>query len=284
MSIDASEFNNQPQTDNEISPFSNTETLSNFLKQERKPVDYGSIVNPSTKVLTLGEIHVREITKQEVIDNLEQFKELGFTHLGLEAFESDFQTKLDEYQKTGENKQAVVEHIQNGFGGYSPNATGLYLQMLDKAKKLGIHTVAIDMPKPINDKNKSQGLDADSLRDQWMAEMVQKVIDSNDKHKVVTFTGAAHVGKSPQSMSGNLAQNGVEIVTAYLIGGGISTQGAHEIAVSKIGAANERFMVGFHSKAPYDWIIHLPQIERETAIERIGQISSRMKRYRIRRK
>jgi len=251
--------------DYEVSPFSSIDNLCDYLK--RKPVDYGSIVDPSTQVLALGEVHTREITKQEIIDNLKRFKELGFTHLGLEAFRSDFQTELDEYQETGENEEAVVEDIQNSFGKYSPNTTMLYLQMLDQAKQIGIKTVAINMPRPMYESNQGHGLDAGSLRDQWMAEMVQRVIEDKNERKIVTFTGQYHVESSPRTMVGNLAQHGVKIVGVDFAGGAPSKRKACEIAASKIGASNERFMVKFNANAPYDWIIHLPQVEGETEIE-----------------
>jgi hypothetical protein len=101
-----------PQSERERSPFGGIEQLKDYLRNERQPLDYAKIISPTTRVLALGETHASGITKSELIDQITQLKNLGFTHIGMETFKTDFQPLLDEYQATGERKDEVMNECK----------------------------------------------------------------------------------------------------------------------------------------------------------------------------
>lgn len=270
---DGQEIPKPPQHDQKRSPFGDREQLREYIRKERQPVDYSRMVTPTTRVLALGEAHTREITKREVIDHIKQFRDLGFTHFGMEVFGTEAQPILDEYQKTGGRKEELMEHIRKGFGGWSPNAGELYLKAVDEAKRVGMRVVAIDLPMSEQEQYKSGGMDRGHKRDDRMSQTVQAILNENPEHKVVTLTGSGHAGKSDNEMAGLLAASGVEIVTAAILGGSPTRRTWFESSAIDVGVATERFMSAClakfpDSRTPYDWIIHLPQVEAETGHER----------------
>lgn len=271
--MDGKEIPLQPDT--EKSPFGSRERLTQFMKTDRGLVDYKQMV-ANTRVLALGETHTREITKEEVIDHIEQFKDLGFTHFGMEVFGTDAQQALDEYQSNGDKKDVLIEYLKKGFGGWSPRAGELYLQMVNEAKRAGMRVIGIDLPKSEQDQYPREGSDRDHKRDERMAHTVSEVLAQNPENKVVTFTGTAHAGIEGAVMAGLLASSGVEITTVSISGGSPSDRTLVEQSAVEAGIDKERFMIACRSRfkdspTPYDWIIHLPQVEQETDFERMGR-------------
>ena len=105
------------QPNRERSPFDSDEGLKDYIRKERQTINYSQMINPTTRVLALGETHTREIVKQEIIDHIEQFRDLGFTHFGFEVFGTDAQLALDEYQETGDRKEELVKLFYDIFNG-----------------------------------------------------------------------------------------------------------------------------------------------------------------------
>lgn len=265
-----------PQSEVTESPFSDGARLTAFIKKDRQLVDYSQMVSPQTRVIALGETHTREITKREVMDHLEQFRDLGFTHFAMEVFGTDVQATLNEYQVNGTRKEKLLQYLKEHWGEYSAEAADLYLQAVGEAKRVGLQVVGIDLPHSEKDQYPLESREGSTKRDEIMAQTVRAILDENPEYKVVTFTGSFHAGKSEDTMADILTTNGIETVTVDILGGKPEGESLFEESAEKAGVAGERFMVPSlakfpDSKTPYDWMVHLPQVEAETPIERLSR-------------
>ncbi len=253
------------------SPFDRIETLVEYLQKEKIPVNVSKMVKPTTKLIAFGEVHMREGAKREVIDNLQVLRGIGFTHLGMEMFTVDQQPVLDEYQTNGSRRGEIETMIANSYGNYSPNAGKLYLSMLDRAIQVGIHVVALDLPKSERTENT---IEMQAKRDRLMADTVKGILTADPNNRMIAYTGTYHALKSETIMAGILEKEGIETITVG-IQGGRTEKSQIDFAVQKAGITDERFMFPVRAKVPdtappVDWVIHLPENEPETDIEKLS--------------
>lgn len=249
-----------PQEVPRKSPLGSVPELSQFIKTERKPLDYTKIVKPTTRVLAIGENHPQTSHKQEVIDHMQQFRDLGFTHLAFEGFGVDTQTLIDEFQATGQGRDKLEAYLKGYLGPIYPGVGDKYIDIIAEAGKKGIKVVAIDLSKEEREKHKGNNAEDSKDRDKTMAARAQKPLEDSEHNKVITLTGAIHASKTDAAMAG-IINHGFETVSLRLADerSGMTI----EPAIQQTNTGHERFMLPSlsefpDSSYPYDWIANIP--------------------------
>lgn len=221
----------------------------------RRKVDYAKMVS-GYQAVVLGETHhATEDYQREATSSLKLFKELGFTHFGLEMLQTDIDPKRDQF---------VENHISETF---YPGHTRLY----QEARRTGFAVIPLDMPIVGQQKFQKAG-SGDSLykeRNIWMAEAAMKYLKNN--YKCVLFMHHGHAIGS----TGNLRlpdKYGVvsllrsrQVTTVYiqLAGGSWKTSTCaprgSDVAnlAQRDNAHNTRFMA--QGGTGIDQVVHLPQ-------------------------
>ncbi|TSD02499.1 MAG: hypothetical protein Athens071424_21 [Parcubacteria group bacterium Athens0714_24] len=257
----------------ETIPYDSPKELANFISRERLPIDYSLVINDNTKVIALGESHMDSTAKKEVKNSLTQFKQLKFTHLGLEFLGTDLQPVLDNYVR-GKNKkdeEILLEH----FKTYSERDGELYLEIVKEAISLGIKIVALDLPQKEKDYyEESNTIELQQKRNPFMAQRVENILSGNKEYRVITFSGNGHIQNIDEgtgSIVVNLRDKNISVVTINFSGRLIekgypySYQGPSiSECVQSAGLASEKFILPAQTKfpeinIPFDWIIYLSE-------------------------
>lgn len=270
------------------------ERAGSFLNENKLPVDYGVLTNPSVRVLFLGESsHLASAARNEVSTNMQVLKELGVTHIALEMLGSDTQELVDGFLREGARRGLarikLYAALKLGRWDYTTTSAQEYMQVADSAKQAGLGILAID---------KVLGEDVDATADAAVAErnihwrdIVVGFLNANQDAKVAVFCGSAHCtnNKSLPSVNNLLRSDGIKTSSAVFIGG-INIKDLDELgeimkrtqkageagfeevferAAHLVGASKERFMVDMRSLGegrPIDFFIHLPQIESSSIL------------------
>lgn len=264
----------KPENLKGTTPYDSFKGLVEFIKEERQPIDYASIVNPDTRVLALGESHLDRAAKGEVRDSLDQLKEMGFTHLGLEFFGVEMQQILDSYAKikNESDKTILIKHLKT----YSKRDAELYFEIVERAISLGIKVVGLDISQKEKDHYEtSQEIELLQKRNPFMAQKIEAVLSENKENKIITFSGRGHIENIDEgdgSMAVNLRNSNIPVATVDLSGRLIergrpySYQGLSISECAKgAGVTAEKFMLPAQTKfpnvsIPFDWIMYLPEI------------------------
>lgn len=125
----------RPQEELRKSPLGSVQELTEFIRTERKPFDYTKIVTPTARVLAVGENHPETSHKQEMIDHMQQFKGMGFTHLAMESFGIDIQPVIDEFQATGQGRGKLETYLKGFLGPIYKGVGDKYIDIIDEAGK-----------------------------------------------------------------------------------------------------------------------------------------------------
>lgn len=254
-------------------PYKSEESLIEFIKTKRRPIDYSSIIEPDCRVLAFGESHRGLAEKKEVIDSLKQLKNMGFTHLGLEFLGVEMQEIIDRYllDKNEKDREAIWDHLKTWSWGEI--FFGTYLEIMEEAQKLGIKVVGLDMPQREKDFYQvSEEIELQQRRNPFMAKKVRDILFENPRNRVITFTGSGHiqnVDEGDGSMVLNLREDDIKIITVDLSirihkpphGGQYPNL---EKCAQKAGVENEKFMLASQSHFPdsvfpFDYLIYLPE-------------------------
>lgn len=264
-------------------PFDSVDECANYIKSNRQEVDYTKMVPADSRVVSVGENHANPRAKAEFKASLQELKNLGFTHVGMEMLGTDQQQLIDEYVQTGARKNELLEQLKE-FQRYR-YANVNYLEIIDEAKRLDLKIVALDMPDNLRDDLKDKGIS----RDIWMKQTIKTILDSDTNNKIVTFSGRIHMDawEGSQTMAGLLREDGVSL-TSVNLSGGKQTDGIWVVdrAARKAGVDKDRFMLPCQSKLKntavrpsFDWIIHSPQYEDQRShIDRRPRASSTIAR------
>jgi len=146
-------------------------------------IDYDKIISDNDLVF-LGETHCHVAPKIVVAALMEHFDRLGFKYVALEMFSSDMQELLDGYITKGLHKDKLYNYFKE-VCGYNADA---YFEILEKGRKLGIKTIALDMPRQ-KQKSLPKGTDEIKERDKWMARNLKSHLK---KGKILVLTGSYH--------------------------------------------------------------------------------------------
>ena len=231
------------------------EHLSTSDRAEFCPTDWSKIVTPATEVLVLGESHPRENAKGLIIGVLSKLKAQGFTHLAMEVLGADIQTDVDDYLETGRKREKLEEYICKHYC-WSPNAVELYLKMIDQAKKLGIRVVGIDSPN--------------SNKDPEMAAEVDHLFSHQGQDvRVIAYVGSNHAKKLPGAMAGILTAGGRQVISVRICGGSSIEDSLTDSYARSQGLEGKEFLFDYrNTEVPFDWAMHLPQVEEATEYEK----------------
>lgn len=253
--IQSSILQEQKTISNECAPLTVAE-LAEFITREKREVNYEALIDPTVRLAAFGETHSRYGPKEEVIINLETFRKMGFTHVGLEYFGTELQEAIDDYCEGGteESKQKLIQHLTDKWD-YHPRFIDMCFQIIDIANKIGLRIIAI---------NRKLGESAEKT-DRAMAENVSKVFEQDPNNKIITLTGNAHVAKdNPDSFVAKL-QKKYKVTTIRMVGG---LKKGTDI-FSRASGQNNTDQAKWAIPGPIycDWIIHFPQQEQQTQFE-----------------
>ncbi len=185
----------------------------NQILSFRLTVDYSRIVTKNTDILMFGETHNVAQGKEEIIWNMHLFKEMGFTHLGLEMFTADTQFMLDEFNRTGENRNEILEYLYWQWG--YPDMMEKYMAILDTARAEGIQIVALDMPTRQQD-NYVDFTKQLTARNEYMSRIISGILRQDGNRRIITLNGAFHL----EGISAFLRKNYMIGVTTVGFAGG----------------------------------------------------------------
>lgn len=252
-----------------IDPFDSEVLLASYIGRYAQEASLVKIIPSQIQVLLYGEEHSREITKQLFIETLPAFRQLGFTHLGLEMISTNLQPEVTTYQTSDNHRKIINEHILNRFGNYSPHAQELYMKILTTASDCGFQLVALEMPDVEAGKYK-ETIELEHARDRWMLRHVKQVVDRGAR--LISYSGNAHASLASTSLGGLLKQENYHCLTVGTAGGSLAHISTIEKAAIKAKKQFQSFLLPVriqvpNAVTPYDWILHLPQKEELTAGE-----------------
>ncbi len=237
-----------------------------FVESAKQPIDYGKIVTPGCRVLAFGENHLARTIMEELCKAMPKLSSLGFTHFGMEAFGTNIQEILDQYQpqRTPALREQLLDHTKEQFG-WKPNE---YMAVVDAAKSAGLRVLGLDIPK--NERDLLVGDEETEKRNACMASIVQSRLDADSLHKVATLTGRAHAFHVPNPvMASLLVDKGSEatpvdlIDPAYVKTGFGREPAFYEEAILLSNARDEVFMLpvkDFEPEAYMSWIIYVSRL------------------------
>lgn len=155
----------------------NLEKLKGWIQSNGVAPENGmTVLMKENAVVIIGEQHDYNPHRKSGAKYMEALHQGGMTHLALEMPPSE-QAGLDKFMKTG--NPATLPNFAKG------DDTG-YLNMLKKARELGIKLVAVD-----SQDNKH--------RDETMAAGIANVLQNNPKAKVAFWVGDLHSSKAIRS-------------------------------------------------------------------------------------
>lgn len=229
----------------------------------RLEVDYSRIIAADTDVLMFGETHNIAQGKQELVWNMHLFKELGFTHIGLEMFTTDVQFMLDEFNRTGENRAEVLRYLY-GQWGY-PDMVENYMEILDVARAEGIQVVALDMPTRQQD-NYVDFTEQLTARNEYMSRIISGILKQEGNRRIITLNGALHL----EGMSALMRKNYEINVTSVAFTGGKKSE--FDKKDSEAETSIESSAVGFAERNIPDFDILYANALIESAILEAGRL------------
>ncbi|PIP64642.1 hypothetical protein CO083_06615 [Candidatus Roizmanbacteria bacterium CG_4_9_14_0_8_um_filter_34_12] len=225
---------------NQKDPYGSLTQLEVFFANNRRPVDFSKIVSPQTRVLVVGEKHTRELGKSTIIQHMGVFRELGFTHFGMEMLDGSRQVQLE--QALLDNDISSILLCLHGYTTFSPNAAQLYIQLANTAFKTGMCVIAMH-PKYRN-QTEQDFTTYNEMMNQNMSRRIIKVLREKPYNRMVVFTGNAHAAREGRTMTQLLVNRGVDLVSAGMVGGRRNKQQLNmEKAARRIHAEEELFMV-----------------------------------------
>lgn len=152
--------------------------------------------------LCIGECHLDGNPKKFLIDNMEILRDLGVKTLFMEDYLYDTQQPLlDHYFETPDAKPPLlVKTFQDGWSeAYGFKAPYTYVDILRKAKSLGIRIVGIDTSAANEMGIGSSGKPNPMARLRAMNYVAQQIIDrEKGEGKYLAFMGGLHAGTITQ--------------------------------------------------------------------------------------
>lgn len=152
-----------------------------------------AVLASDAQVVMIGERHMDRAPKQFLKDNLAEFQRLGFTHLGMEMFNTNQQEELDLRLRPRK------DILQDSWHWQLDN----YLPVLDEADRLGVPLVALDGRHTLADPD-SQSMEHfaedTQYRDNYMAKSVAAFLRNNPKAKLLVWTGGLHNSYFPDEI------------------------------------------------------------------------------------
>ena len=150
-------------------------------------IDYAKLWGTDTKIMFLGEFHsVVHAAEPEVIKILEKAKELGITHYATEFQFSTYQSAIDDYL----NGIISFDALKG-----SKNIGDRDINIIKKAKELGIKVIALDLDSRMRDNKEGFWGTTDQRNRHWFDLIDKKISEAKKKGieaKVLIYCGSAH--------------------------------------------------------------------------------------------
>lgn len=160
-------------------------SLAAYLLQNISPLQNPVEVLSAEPVVLLGDTHPNKLLKRWLARNLGHFKSAGFTHVGLEALNSESQALIDRYKKDPSLKEEVLQLIATDWN-WIPEE---HLALIDAVHQSGLELVALDNR---NELEKRGLADRIQLRNEHMAEIIQSTITHPRAGRMLVLTGKVH--------------------------------------------------------------------------------------------
>ena len=152
------------------------------------PVDYASFFQKN-HILLIGENHIVQSHRREILAHLDELKKAGVTHIFIEGISANRQSQLDLFSK---NMAAASDAVGT-----------LSMEAFVRAKELGFSVIAMDMPASTIGGLKMLPLKySDRIvaerdvflrrRNRFMAQMIAKTLKREPGAKIMAIVGAAH--------------------------------------------------------------------------------------------
>lgn len=237
------------------------------LNQLARPVDYAAIIGKDSKVAVFGESHPVDEVRAELGREMPKLRELGFTHLAMEALPSFRQPLIEKYYAGKASAEEVRRALAKDWG-WSP---GTYMYLIDTAKENGIKIIAADLRVPSSAVNFTTAAERTALRDQlreeqW-ASLIHDAIKEDPQSRVLLLAGKKHTVIDPQVEQlttmlnrRNLKPTVVEYAAGWQDAG---KRDFFDHTVETAGMTSRRFMVQLDNKVanrPADVFVHLPSL------------------------
>ncbi|MCX5657106.1 MAG: hypothetical protein NTZ48_02600 [Candidatus Omnitrophica bacterium] len=199
---------------------SSEETINlvvDYILPQRRDVNYQDMISPETRVVAFGERHTAFAQIDELIKNMQLFKEMGFTHLLLEYFSIDMQKDLDNYfeAKEGSAKEWLYSILIDTafrlrFPKYPyPNRV---MELLEAAKRKGIRPIALE-----GNYTEPRWYWQDSDK----AYVAKKILESDGNNKILSLTGSSHINEDLRggnySFVGRLRASGYAVTAIFIL-------------------------------------------------------------------
>lgn len=156
-----------------------------YLRANLAPLNSVSQIFGDRSVVFLGDTHPNALIKKWIVRNLEELKASGFTHLALEALNSESQGLLENYFVQPSLRPQILKLIADDWG-WIPEE---HLQLIDAAHAAGLEVVAIDNRNELD----RQGYGNDiQRRNLHMTANIVKALNSKGAGRVLVLTGKVH--------------------------------------------------------------------------------------------
>jgi len=266
------------------------ETYIDFVTSQRQPVDYLQITQ-NTRAVNFGESHDHLAPKDELAEHMPEFADLGFTHLGMEFFNSDFQPTLDKYFDTGQEREKILTYLvrKNSLGGivteYSLEYGKRYMQIVEAARKNNLRILGLDLPQDQFDKRREEITQAGKADVQRRNELEQILTDEREENmssvtasileapgaRMMNFTGGNHNDRVATMLEETTGIKGTSV--NFTSKTDLIETWLFEYATYEVGSEDERFMVKITPEWKRrldsqdkllrdDYLIHLPSLTR----------------------
>ena len=162
------------------------EVLSYLQETNPRDVDYTKLFTLAP-IIFFGEYHGSEAAKNEVIQNMGKFRDLGITHFATEMLPLSMQPAIDRYCNIGDNLGHIKDYHQKEFLRLGEKFPDLYLGMIDAAKSLGMKVTALDL---------DDVEETPEVRNKVWGRLLAKIHHDYPSSKVLTYCGSGHIGYS----------------------------------------------------------------------------------------
>jgi hypothetical protein len=240
--------------------------VAGCIARNRRPVDYGTIVDKETRVLVLGEAHATAAHKDELRANLAQLAKLGFTDLTYEAMPSSKQRLITGYRAGRVTRKQLSREIFV-LWGYKPKP---YVRVIDAALKRRMNVWFMDRDREYVDLTlpnwKELELAVERRREaHWVAE-VAGILERNPHARIVMLVGSGHVS----SVQSQLDHAGIGNKSVIFDGGEFIYDSVLTEAARVAKVQGMRFMVKTDpgGSDSGDYHVHLPQSTNAIIIRR----------------
>lgn len=139
----------------------------------------------SAEVVFLGDTHPNVLIKNWVARNSLQMKRLGFTHVALEALNSESQNILNDYLR-GSLPRAQLVKLVGADWGWIPEA---HVAMIDAIHAAGLKIIAIDNRNELDRAGFGNDI---QRRNDHMSENILRALGQSGSGRVAVLTGKRH--------------------------------------------------------------------------------------------